>query len=170
MKWLEGWFGTASGVVGALFVITISLLAPAYSVTSQGGCATDSSGATVCGDGPVPTGPQPGLLIVALLLLMLFILIVVGTWLDLSGRRTAGRLILLISVTLLLPIWILVGPALFDQQPTLALTSPFALLAFVAGILACVRRDAPRVAIAPAMPAPTMTQPPAAPPSAPPQS
>ncbi|HEU5343515.1 MAG TPA: hypothetical protein VFU60_04165 [Ktedonobacterales bacterium] len=154
MRWLEGWFGTASGVMGALFVAAISLLTPAYSVSSQGGCSTDSSGTTVCygsmGDGPVNTGPQPGLLILAIVLLILFILIIVGTWLDLSGRRTAGRLILLISVTLMLPLWMVGGPALAHHPAPLALTLPFALLAFVASILSCVRRDAPPAGAIPA--------------------
>lgn len=150
MRWLEGWFGTASGVMGALFIAAIALLTPAYSVSSQGGCSTGSSGSTVCygsmGDGTVNAGPQPGPLILALVLLILFILIIVGTWLDLSGRRMAGRLILLISVTLMLPIWMFGGPALAHDPTPLVLTMPFALLAFVAGILACVRRDPPRVA------------------------
>lgn len=29
MKWLEGWFGTASGVMGALIIAVIALITPA---------------------------------------------------------------------------------------------------------------------------------------------
>lgn len=141
MKWLEGWFGTASGVMGALFVAVTSLFVPAYSVSES--CVSYDGGPTTCTSSQQGMAPQPGLLILALALLLLFILIIVGTWLDLSGRRTAGRLILLISVTLLIPIWMFGGPTLAHGPAPLALTMPFALLAFVAGILACVRRDAP---------------------------
>jgi hypothetical protein len=170
MRWLEGWFGTASGALGALFVAAIALVTPVY--TSSGSCISVDGGPPNCTySQPAPTG-QPGLFILIIVLFVLFVLTVVGTWIDLSGRRTAGRLILLISVTLLLPVWILAGPAVAQGGSALALAYPLALLAFVAGILACVRRDTPRVAVAPAMPAPapTMMQPPAAPPSAPPQS
>ena len=136
MRWLEGWFGTASGVVGALFVAAIALLTPAY-VTS-GSCISVDGGPTNCSySQPQQVGPP---LVLYIVLFILFALIVVGTWLDLSGRRTAGRLILLIGVTLLLPIWIVAGPALTHGPAPF--TAPLALLAFVAGIMACVRRDA----------------------------
>jgi MFS-type transporter involved in bile tolerance (Atg22 family) len=159
MRWLEGWFGTASGVLGALIVAAIALVTPVY--TSSGSCISVNGGPPNCRySQPAPTGPQFGSLIVIIVLFVLFVLIVVGTWIDLSGRRTMGRLILLISVTLLLPVWLVVSHGSF----ALTGTFPVALLAFVAGILACVRRDAPRVAVAPAMPAPTMMQPPSAPP------
>jgi MFS-type transporter involved in bile tolerance (Atg22 family) len=145
MRWLEGWFGTASGALGALFIAIVALVTPAY--TTSGSCISADGGPPRCTySQPQYVGPQPGLLILALVLLILFILIVVGTWLDLSGRRMAGRLILLISVTLMLPIWMVGGPALAHDPTPLVLTMPFVLLAFVAGILACVRRDAPRAA------------------------
>jgi hypothetical protein len=146
MRWLEGWFGTASGVLGALFVAAISLLTPAY--TTSESCLSIDGGPPDCTSSPPqPVGPQPELLL-AIVLFILFVLIVVGTWVDLSGRRTAGRLILLTSVTLLIPIWIFGGPALEHDPTAFTLILPFALLAFVAGILACVRRDAPRPAAA----------------------
>ncbi len=153
MRWLEGWFGTASGVLGALFVAAISLVTPAY--TTSGSCISIDGGPQTCSySQPQPVGPP---LILYIVLFILFVLIVVGTWVDLSGRRTAGRLILLISVTLLIPIWIFGGPALAHDPTALTLTLPFALLAFVAGILACVRRDAPRPAAPTTMPTPTQS-------------
>ena len=151
MKWLEGWFGTASGVMGALFVAAVSLLTPAYAVSES--CVSVDGGPQTCTSSQQNIGPQPGLLILAIVLLILFILIIVGTWLDLSDRRTAGRLILLISVTLMLPIWIVGGAALAHTGAALAFTYPIALLGFVAGILACVRRDTPRAGGAGATPA-----------------
>ncbi|HEY7850517.1 MAG TPA: hypothetical protein VIC27_10665 [Ktedonobacterales bacterium] len=169
MRWLEGWFGTASGVLGALIVLAVGLLTPAYSVASS--CVSVDGGAPDCTTSSAPIGPQLGPLILYIVLFVLFVLIVVGTWLDLSGRRTLGRLILLISVTLLLPVWLVAGPVASHGSFALVLAYPWALMSFVAGILACVRRDTPRVAVvAPTMPAPTTMQPPAAPPSAPLQS
>lgn len=169
MRWLEGWFGTASGVLGALFVAAIALITPVY--TSSGSCISVDGGPPNCTYSQPATTGQPGLFILIIVLFVLFVLIVVGTWIDLSGSRTVGRLILLICATLLIPTWIFGGPALAYNPTSFTVPVPLALLAFVAGILACVRRDTPRVAAAPAMPAPTMTQPPTMqPPSAPPQS
>ena len=153
MRWLEGWFGTASGVVGALFVAAFALLTPGY-VTS-GSCISVDGGPPNCSySQPQQVGPP---LIVYIVFFVLFALVVVGTWIDLNGNRTVGRLILLISVTVLLPIWIFGESAMIHDPVPLALTWPLALLAFVAGILACVRRDAPRPATAPT-PMPTPTQ------------
>lgn len=149
MKWLEGWLGTASGAMGALFVAAAALLTPAYT-TSESCMSVDGGPMTCTSSQPQGAGPQPGLLILAIVLLVLFILIIVGTWLDLSGRRTAGRLILLISVTLMLPLWMVGGSALAHTGAVLAFTYPIALVAFVAGILACVRRDAPSATSTPA--------------------
>ncbi|MGH2505652.1 MAG: hypothetical protein ACRDID_24335, partial [Ktedonobacterales bacterium] len=124
MRWLEGWFGTASGVLGALIVAAISLLTPAYE--TSGGCSNFDGGPSNCTySQPQPVGPP---LILYIVFFMLFVLVVLGTWIDLSGRRTAGRLILLISVTLLLPIWILAGPTLIHDPVPLALTWPLALV------------------------------------------
>ncbi len=159
MKWLEGWFGTLSGGLGALMVALVALNTPGYSPQS---CVT-SNGVTTCyaayGPGasntliappatPIASGPQPFLLVPVAITLLLFIGVLVGTWLDLSGKRTIGRLILLISASLL---WLFDGSSMpaVGFSPNLVL--PLTLLAFVAGTLACVRHDAPKpVAAAPA--------------------
>jgi len=155
MKWLEGWFGVASGVLGIVWVTSISLLAPVSVQHSSQTCMASSSGVTICygPDGsPVPTtpvapGPNIGLLIFVGVVFLLFIGVLVGTWLDLHGVRTAGRVILLVSATLLL----FMPPAslgAFDAPGVVFGSYAYLLaaLAFTAGILACVRRDAPRPA------------------------
>ncbi|HZC07367.1 MAG TPA: hypothetical protein VE338_17160 [Ktedonobacterales bacterium] len=166
MKWLEGWFGTLSGGLGALIVVIVSLVTPAY---SQSQSCVSANGVTTCssayGPGMPPTpasGPQPAMLILLAITLLLFIGVLVGAWLDLSGRRTVGRLILLISVSLLVPAWLFDGPIMATAMgPGVGLAAsggaafmfvlPLTLLAFVAAILACVRPDAPRpVAVTPA--------------------
>ncbi len=147
MKWLEGWFGTASGVMGALIIAIIALITPAYSESSSQMCSSYDGGPTTCSTTASQTfaEPQAALLIPIVIAFLLFILIVVGTWLDLRGARTAGRLILLISVSLLLAALLIILPAAAGGSgAAFAFIYPFALLAFVAGILACVRRDEPR--------------------------
>lgn len=161
MKWLEGWFGTLSGVLGAVIVGIVALLTPAYSQTES--CVT-SGGVTTCysayGPGassaplvpgapgaPMAPGPQPFALILTVVTLLLFIGVLIGTWLDLSGRRTVGRIILIISVSLL---WLFDGSSMqyagFSPRFILLLM----VLAFFAGVLACVRPDAPKPVTAPA--------------------
>ncbi|HET9110879.1 MAG TPA: hypothetical protein VFN78_08660 [Ktedonobacterales bacterium] len=159
MKWLEGWFGTLSGGLGAVIVAIVALVTPAY--TQSQSCAT-SNGVTTCysayGPGassapiaplasPIAPGPQPFLLIPVAITLLLFIGVLVGTWLDLGGKRTTGRLILLISASLL---WLFNGSAMPGAGFSPMLVLPLMLLAFVAGILACVRPDAPKPVAAPA--------------------
>ncbi len=146
MKWLEGWFGTASGVMGALIIAIIALITPAYSESSSQMCSSYDGGPTTCSTTASQTfaEPQAALLIPIVIAFLLFILIVVGTWLDLRGARTAGRLILLISVSLLLPMSLVLLVAAHGSGGVVALAYPFMLLAFGAGILACVRRDEPR--------------------------
>lgn len=173
MKWLEGWFGTMSGGLGAVIVGLVALLTPAYSqaqscVTSNGvttcysAYGPDASSAPMAPVTPISTvapGPQPALWIPVIFTLLLFVGVLVGTWLDLGGRRTAGRLILIISVSLLFLAWLFDVPVLGavagpsaavapNASATLALILPLTLPAFVAGILACVRRDAPKPVVA----------------------
>ncbi len=166
MKWLEGWFGTMSGGLGAVIVALVALLTPAY--TQSQSCMT-SNGVTTCysaygpGMPPPPTsGPQPGALILILITLLLFISVLIGTWLDLGGKRTIGRLILIIGASLLFLAYLFDGPVMsmfmgpyrsdMAQGIGVAFTFilPLTLLAFVAGVLACVRHDAPKPVAAPA--------------------
>ena len=162
MKWLEGWFGTASGVIGALIVAIVTTLVPTYSeLSGSQTCSSYDGGPTTCSTTASQTvaGPQAALLVPIVIAFLLFILVVVGTWLDLRGARTAGRLILLISVSLLLAALLIILPAAAGGSgAAFAFIYPFALLAFVAGILACVRRDEPRSVALPTPRPPATTQ------------
>ncbi len=142
MRWLQGWFGTMSGVLGVLLVVILSLSSPIYETCSSVGdgvsCTTASASA------------QTGALIIVGLLALLYSGALVGTWLDLSGSRRMGRLILLTSDSALM-LFTLVLPVALNRSATgtgaaLALTYPITLMAFITGILACVRRDTPRPA------------------------
>lgn len=173
MKWLEGWFGTLSGVLGAVIVVLVALLMPAY---SQAQSCVSSNGVTTCysaygpgassalilpaapGASPIAPSPQPSLLIPIIFTLLLFIGVLIGTWLDLSGRRTVGRIILLLCASLLCLMYLFDGSVMSlgmgvsgtSGATLFALVLPLTLLAFVAGILACVRHDAPKLVAAPA--------------------
>lgn len=151
MKWLEGWFGTASGVLGILWMVIVALLVP--TTVHSGYSCMSSDGSTTCygpNGAPMPTtaaapGPNVGLLILVGVTILLYLGVLVGTWLDLRGARRMGRVILLTSATLLI-----FAPFLFIAATTpisgisFAYTFPLTLLAIVAGILASVRSDAPR--------------------------
>lgn len=154
MKWLEGWFGAASGVLGIVWIALVGLLAPVSTQTGYGGsstCMSSSDGVTQCysPDAAVAPGPNVGLLIVLGVTFLLFAGVLIGTWLDLRGARTAGRVILLTSATLLIFMpFLLVSATKSFSGVFFAFVLPQTLLAFVAGILACVRRDAPRATAA----------------------
>lgn len=152
MKWLEGWLGTFVGVVGAVGVILVALLTPltrAYpplpSTAIIVGDGSGGAGFTQYGPG-APTGPNIAAIIFAAVVTLLFVGVLVGTWLDLRGRRTAGRLTLLTSATLLLPgLFALFSAA---SEPYLVLGSeyigyflPLIGLALLAGVIACLRGD-----------------------------
>lgn len=151
MRWLEGWFGVASGALGIVWIVIASVFVPA--TVSSRSCMSVNDGPMQCygPDGaPVsPNGPGPnvGLIILFAVVLLLYIGVLVGTLLDLNGIRTAGRVILLTSATLLI-----FGPFIFFSTigalaaGSVAYTYPLTLLAFAAGVLACVRRDVPRPA------------------------
>jgi hypothetical protein len=146
MKWLEGWFGTASGVMGALIIAIIAIIVPVNGESSGSQmCSSIDGGPTTCSPMQTSTsGPQSALLILILIAFLLFLGVLIGTWLDLTSRRTVGRLILLVSVSLLLPMSLLLLVAAHGSGGVVALASPFLLLALTTGILACVRRDEPR--------------------------
>lgn len=158
MKWLEGWFGVASGALGIVWVAIMSLLTPTSVQSGSGAsqtCVSSSDGVTQCysPDGamapvtPAASGVNPALLILFALILLLFIGMIVGTVLDLRGARTAGRVILLASATLLIFMPFTVAAAVnFSAEVITAYIFPLSLMALVAGVLACVRRDTPRAA------------------------
>lgn len=92
-------------------------------------------------------GPNIGALILVGVCILLFIGVVVGTWLDLRGVRRTGRIILLTSATLLIFAPFAALGVLGSSGGggfALAYTYPFVLLALITGVLASVRRDAPR--------------------------
>lgn len=155
MKWLEGWFGTASGVLGAAWIAFIALATPSMQAPSSEFCTNSGDGVTTCstayGPGAPPSTPGPniGALILVGVCILLFIGVVVGTWLDLRGMRRVGRIILLACATLLIfaPVVALgaLGAAgVLGSPVALVYTYPFVLLALITGVLASVRRDAPR--------------------------
>jgi hypothetical protein len=162
MKWLEGWFGVASGVLGIVWVAIMSLLTPTTVQSGYGSsqtCMASSDGVTKCysSDGamapvtPAASGVNVGLLILFALILVLFVGMIIGTILDLRGARTAGRIILLASATLLIFIpFTTVAAVNFPVGAIAAYTFPLSLMSLVAGVLACVRRDTPRAAASPA--------------------
>ncbi len=145
MKWLEGWLGTASGALGLLTLAITSAFVPTQYYASS---CVSSNLLTTCSDSQVAApGPNVGVLVLQGVVALLFIGVLVGTWLDLRGARRFGRIHLLTSDTFLLVVMTTNGAVLnlgggqFTTQIYLDI-----LLAFVTGILACVRRDAPRSA------------------------
>ncbi len=156
MKWLEGWFGTASGVLGAAWIALVALVTPSAQTSNGEVCTSTSDGVTTCsatygpGAAPMPVtspGPNIGALILVGVCILLFIGVVVGTWLDLRGVRRTGRIILLTSATLLIFAPFAALGVLGSSGGggfALAYTYPFVLLALITGVLASVRRDAPR--------------------------
>jgi hypothetical protein len=157
MKWLEGWFGTMSGVLGIVFTVIVSLVAAMGVQSSSGGesCITTSDGQTTCsamnGPGYSPPPPQPNYvaLIIMGVIILLFLGVLVGTWLDLGNRRLVGRIILLVSVSLLMVAALFAsGGAGFFGGSAFGSAYLFVLFALIAGILACLRRAEPRVAAA----------------------
>ena len=147
MKWLEGWFGTASGALGMVWMVFVALVTPTRTTyAGSSTCMPSSDGYTPCYN---PSAPGPNLVLVILVgvTVLIYLGVLVGTWLDLRGVRRVGRVVLLTSATLLLfaPLAPLgaIGAAGGIVGFYLVLLT---LLAFVAAILACVRRDAPRPA------------------------
>lgn len=162
MKWVEGICGALSGVLGIITLAMIVWFGPTY--TRREVCA-----------GPVHlicyyfsnhtsvmtalTSYSPFVILIPLGgVFALFLGVLAGTWLDLRGRRLAGRLILLVSASALLLASISILPtALYFESFALggllgaaaAAVFPFVLLAPVTFILACIRRDAPHLAATP---------------------
>lgn len=148
MKWLEGWLGTASGALGVLTLAIMSVFAPVPTQYSSS-CIT-SNMQTTCSDSSVAPGPNVGLLVLLGIVALLFIGVLVGTWLDLRGARRFGRILLLTSATFLLASISTVGQALnFSNGQIAGQIYLYMLLAFATGILACARRDAPHLAASP---------------------
>ncbi len=135
MKWLEGWLGTAAGGIGLLMTFFSSV----FGVRTMNLMDVYTAYST---DGRLQAGAQWIRLLVGLPLItatLLFAGVLWGVWLDLSGQRTRGRVMLLACATLLL-----LTPLLATTTATTMLLlpiMPFAWLAVAVGILACLRRE-----------------------------
>lgn len=136
MKWLEGWLGVVAGVMG--------LLLSAYSSLTA---SHTLNLAAVYANYFAPTG---GYIISPLWIRLLtglptitatalFAGVLWGLWLDLSGQRARGRVLLLgsASIIILFAWFSASAAALFTLMPAI----PFAVLALVAGVIACLRRE-----------------------------
>lgn len=136
MKWLEGWLGVVAGVMG--------LLLSAYSSLTA---SHTLNLAAVYANYFAPTG---GYVISPLWIRLLTGLPTItatalfagalwGLWLDLNGQRARGRVLLLGCSTIIILLTWFAGSAaaLFTLAPAL----PFAGLALVAGLIACLRRE-----------------------------
>ncbi len=148
MKWLEGWLGTASGALGVLTLAIMSVFTPAQVQTASELCISANGGQTTCSaNSSAAPGPNMSSLVLLGVVALLFIGVLVGTWLDLRGARGFGRFLLLTSATFLLASISTIGQAfnLSEGQMTGQIYI-YILLALVTGVLACIRRDAPRSA------------------------
>ena len=136
MKWLEGWLGVVAGVMGLLLSAYSSLTAShtlnlvavysAYAAPGGGYIISPQWIRLLTG---LPTITATALFAGALW----------GLWLDLNGQRARGRVLLLgCSSTIILLTWFAASAAaLFTLAPAM----PFAALAVVAGLIACLRRE-----------------------------
>ncbi|HEU5343514.1 MAG TPA: hypothetical protein VFU60_04160 [Ktedonobacterales bacterium] len=136
MKWLEGWLGAVAGAMGLLLSAYSSLTAShtlnlvdvysAYSAPGGGYVISPQWIRLLTG---LPTITATALFAGALW----------GLWLDLNGKRAQGRVLLLgcSSIIILLTWFAGSMAALFTLAPAM----PFAALAIVAGLIACLRRE-----------------------------
>jgi hypothetical protein len=136
MKWLEGWLGVVAGGVGLVVTFLSAVFSPrTLNLTSVYAAYYSPSGG-------LPVSEQWIRLLIGLPLItatVLFAGVLWGVWLDLSGQRTRGRVILLTCATLLL-----LTPLLSTSLATTMMllpAMPFAMLAVATGFLACLRRE-----------------------------
>jgi hypothetical protein len=136
MKWLEGWLGVVGGALGLLLSMYSSLTAShTLNLVDVYSHYFSPTGGYIIS--PMWIRVLTGLPTIAATLL--FVGVLWGVRLDLSGERTRGRVLLLGCATMI-PLLTFFAPneaALFTLMPTL----PFAALALVAGLIACLRRE-----------------------------
>lgn len=136
MRWLEGWLGVVAGVVGLIATFVSSISSPG-----------SLNMAAVYADYLAPGGgysinPQLIRLLTGLPTItatLLFAGVLWGVWLDLNGERTRGRTLLLGCATLV--VLLAVFAPTMGTKMTLIPSVPFAALALVAGVIACLRRE-----------------------------
>ncbi|HEY7848454.1 MAG TPA: hypothetical protein VIC27_00250 [Ktedonobacterales bacterium] len=139
MRWLEGWLGAVAGGVGLLVAFLSSI------VSTRTLDLTDVY-ISYSSNGHLPVAAQWIRLLVGLpsiTMTLLFAGVLCGVWLDLTGQRTRGRVMLLACATLLFLTPFLSTSAATAQVTLLMLQPaiPFAVLALGVGVLACLRRE-----------------------------
>jgi hypothetical protein len=136
MKWLEGWLGVVAGAVGLLATFLSSISSPhwlnmmdVYSnyFSPTGGYIIGQQWIRLLTGLPTITAT------------LLFAGVLWGVRLDLSGERARGRVLLLGCATMifLLTFFAPNQAARFTLMPAL----PFAALALLAGLIACLRHE-----------------------------
>lgn len=156
VKWVEGVLGATSGVLGIVALAIVIWFGPAY--TRREFCAGAIQPVCYVASNPPSvmtalTSYSAFVILIPLgVVFALFLGVLAGTWLDLRGRRLAGRLILLVGAIALVLASISILPmALYFEGRALGsllggaavAVFPSVLLALVTSILACARRDAP---------------------------
>ena len=136
MKWLEVWLGVVAGAVGLLLSLYSSLtmshtlnMVDVYSnyFSPTGGYVISPMWIRLLTGLPTITAT------------LLFAGVLWGVRLDLIGQRARGRVLLLgcASMIFLLPFFAPNEAALFTLMPAL----PFAALALLVGLIACLRHE-----------------------------
>lgn len=163
MRWLEGWLGIVAGGLTLLAAILTAVFPIGGSTNTMtvNGVVTQQTTTiyTIWNVAGVGAG-----LAVTLIPTALALAILVGVALDLRGRRTLGRLLLLTGATLLTvapyaPVAIVSAMRPGSPPDALIINSlvyvPLGALAIIAGIVACLRRDPrPTAPVAAPIPAP----------------
>ncbi|MGH2505653.1 MAG: hypothetical protein ACRDID_24340 [Ktedonobacterales bacterium] len=136
MKWLEGWLGVVGGAAGLLVTFLFSIGSPHWLNMMD-----------VYANYYSPTGgyiisPQWIRLLTGLPSItatLLFAGVLWGVQLDLSGERARGRVLLLGCATMIFLLTFF-APTV-EARMSLAPALPFAALALLAGLIACLRHE-----------------------------
>lgn len=136
MKWVEGWLGAVAGLMGLLFSFFSSIALP-HTLNWPAlytNFATPGGGYVISPRWIMLLTGLPTITVTALFAGVLW-----GLWLDLNGQRARGRVLLLGCSSVIALLAMFSGP----DGPSMALMSalPFAALALVAGLIACLRRE-----------------------------
>ncbi|HEY7850516.1 MAG TPA: hypothetical protein VIC27_10660 [Ktedonobacterales bacterium] len=136
MKWLEGWLGVVGGAAGLLVTFLFSIGSPHWlnMMAVYANYYSPTGGYIIS---PMWIRLLTGL--PSITATLLFAGVLWGVRLDLSGERARGRVLLLGCATMI-ALLTLFSPTV-EARMTLAPTLPFAALALVAGLIACLRRE-----------------------------
>lgn len=139
MKWLEGSFGAISTVLGAGWIGALALVMVNMR-WSYSDCLASGEGPGGCSRADLNISA----LVFSGVVVLLYIGVLVGTWLDLLGRRRAGRGILVASASLqiIATLGAINAFGSFSGGDAMYIL-PMLALAIAAAILACARSDAP---------------------------